>query len=371
LSRTVRAESFKEKHMRQATTWFAMGLLLLGVSATRALEPQQQARSAREFRKESIRKDVADLKDKDGDIRRKAAENLAFLASLDPQTKADVAAAASQALTDALKDKRGDVRAAVAWTLGEIGPEAKTAVSALIVALKHDQDARVTRAVIIALGRIGPNAKEATPALVEIVSNGGANEQDTWEALGQIGPEAGEAVPELIKIFEAATRNPNRQRRVAEVMGKIGDDKAIQWLIRLTKDRNKFGLVGLTESGSKAEPAVPVLIDILKAGNKEKGDEGEELVWFRIAALGVLKKIGPDAKDAVPVLVEIVQGTQGESSTLPHFAAEVLGAIGPTAKAAVPALSEAYDTEDTVLKQSIGKALKQIDPEAAKKAGVR
>ena len=54
---------------------------------------------------------------------------------------------------EALKDKKVDVRLSAATTLGQIGPEAKAAVPALIEA-QNDEDARVRRFAASALDRI-------------------------------------------------------------------------------------------------------------------------------------------------------------------------------------------------------------------------
>ena len=79
---------------------------------------------------------------------------------VDPATKAKVAA-----LIEKLKDKDVDVREKAARDLGDIGPAAKDAVPALIVALK-DKDKNVRKYAAGALGRIGPAAKDAVPALI-------------------------------------------------------------------------------------------------------------------------------------------------------------------------------------------------------------
>lgn len=70
---------------------------------------------------------------------------------------------------------------------GNPPPEAKTAVPALIEALKAKDDARAT--VIAALGDIGPDAKEAVPALMVLLKD-----DDQWtrdrvnEAIKKIAP---------------------------------------------------------------------------------------------------------------------------------------------------------------------------------------
>ncbi len=70
-------------------------------------------------------------------------------------------------------------------------------------------------------------------------------------------------------------------------------------------------------------PAVPQVIRVLS-------DPDEET---RLAAVGVLGEIGPQAKEAVPALMKMVK----EGSSMERWAAlEALGNIGPAAKAAVP-----------------------------------
>jgi HEAT repeat protein len=49
----------------------------------------------------------------------------------------------------------------------------------------------------------------------------------------------------------------------------------------------------------------------------------------------------------------------------------MLGKIGPEAKDAVPALVEGLKNNETIVRWEAGRALKKIDPEAAEKAGLR
>lgn len=65
-------------------------------------------------------------------------------------------------------DPVGDLVGKAAQSLGEIGPDAKPAVPALIAALKN-ANARIDAAN--ALGSIGPGAKEAIPKLQEIIED--------------------------------------------------------------------------------------------------------------------------------------------------------------------------------------------------------
>lgn len=74
------------------------------------------------------------------------------------------------ALMQALDDRDGDVRAWAAQTIGEIGPEAKVAVSLLLTLLRNgDEGSR--NSSCIALGKIGPAAKDALPALRQALND--------------------------------------------------------------------------------------------------------------------------------------------------------------------------------------------------------
>jgi HEAT repeat protein len=69
-----------------------------------------------------------------------------------------------------LKGAAPYTRNAAAYAIGGMGPDAKAAVPALIVALK-DPEAAVRFPVCIALREIGPSAKDAIPALTETLDD--------------------------------------------------------------------------------------------------------------------------------------------------------------------------------------------------------
>ena len=91
---------------------------------------------------------IADLKSSEEGERVKAARLL-------PDRKED-AAQVVPALTEALKDKEGDVRWSAAIGLGSFGEQARDAIPALQAA-QRDRDARVREAAAVALSRIDPN----------------------------------------------------------------------------------------------------------------------------------------------------------------------------------------------------------------------
>jgi HEAT repeat protein len=70
----------------------------------------------------------------------------------------------------------------------------------------------------------------------------------------------------------------------------------------------------------------------------------------------------------VPVLVELVKDPEGKNRRL---AAQGLKVVGPDARSAIPALIEALADGDPKVRIVVEAALNAIDPEVADGAGVR
>src|SRR5207244_666183 len=109
--------------------------------------------------KKAIQPLIGLLKDRDADVRRKAAEAL-YSIGPDPS--------AVPKLIDALGDSDGDVRRTAAEVLGLLGPEGGTVVPSLITSL-NDPVLGVRWAAAEALGTIGPSAKEAVQGITRLV----------------------------------------------------------------------------------------------------------------------------------------------------------------------------------------------------------
>jgi HEAT repeat protein len=80
-----------------------------------------------------------------------------------------------------------------------------------------------------------------------------------------------------------------------------------------------------------------------------------------------LREIGPPAKTAVPALIWAL----GDVRYIRSTAADALRAIGPeSVKTAVPALVRLLKDDDAEVRSAAIKALKVIEPQAAKQAGI-
>jgi HEAT repeat protein len=188
-------------------------------------------------------------------------------------------------LLNALKHEKA--RPGVVYVLGEIGPDAKPAVAAL-VKLLDDPSEEVRHEVLIALGKIGAGAKEAVPALIKVLqgSEGPACYGAAY-ALGRIGPDAEAAKPALLKTLECK------------------DESAVllaAWAIALQCD-------------DCAAKVVPILIQALS----------DPAPKYRAEAAAALKAFGSRAKAALPALKK---ATEDEDPQVRKSAAAAIVAIG-------------------------------------------
>jgi len=144
-----------------------------------------------------------------------------------------------------------------------------------------------------------------------------------------LGPTAKDAVPALIEIYE---QNISDRSQDAAVMS--------------------LGFIG-----PAAETAIPLLA---KATNNPDWGMRADTAW----AIGQIHA-APDL--AVPALIQFLH------DPVPHVrdnAANALWSFGTDAKPAVPALVEALKDSDIMVYDSAVGLIRQLDPDAAAKAGI-
>jgi HEAT repeat protein len=332
------------------------------------------------------------MKDHDGKVRLGA---LAALEQIGPEAKAAV-----PALVDAMKDHDGKVRLGALAALEKIGPEAKAAVPALVDAMKERNPEQRYLAVKV-LGRMGPEAKDALPALANASKDGDAKVRDAAigalaaavtmqgltellkdkdpairsgaaRALRRIGPKAKEAVPALTELLK--DKDWEVQIAAASALLEIGPEAqiaAIRFWVERLKDKDprtvEEGWFHLSQVGSAA---MPVYRELLKDPAIRSG-AGQFMV-----VIGAPKK-----KELVPTLIALLKDKEPEARS---WAALCLGIIGPAAKDAVPTLLPLLQDNSEIelrffngdkvkgkISEVAAGALKAIDPEAAKEAGVK
>ena len=173
------------------------------------------------------------------------------------------------------------------------------------------KDSDVRRQAAKQLSEMGQDAKGAFNALVKALKD-----EDVFvrrfaaQALGAIGTEVKGTVPALTAALK------DRDKRViqaaVESLGKMGS-YGVKPLMDLLKDKNqepptRLKIVqALGKAGKDAKDAVPVLADVVKEGGKRNDPNA---MTIRTEAAIALSNIGPDAKDAVEALEAIATDKQ-------------------------------------------------------------
>ncbi len=323
---------------------------------------------------------IAALADRDEHVRLAAAR---ALGSIGPG-----AAAAVPALAKALDDPLGSVTLEAADALGHIGAASLPAIIARL------QDQNMQPIMIMVIGQLGPEAKDAVPALIKLLdSSDDPIRREVMLALGSIGPGANAAVDKLLAMLQ------NQQAKLrpgaAYALARIGAVQAVPTLkqtVKETGDRllamsSAWALVtlepqnaefvaialpqlisGLTHElalvrteaanalgriGPRADAAVPALVKAARDPDPT----------VRLAAIGALGEMGPvAAKDAAPVLSVLIDHTDPD---LRRSAADAVGRMGASARGAIPALQQMQTLNDPIDRSMATIALVRIDPQPA------
>jgi uncharacterized protein (TIGR02996 family) len=153
--------------------------------------------------------------------------------------------------------------------------------------------------VLRALGRL----ERPTPAVLAVLRQ--AVRTDTegrrpgpYDALEDLGPSAAEAIPDLA---EAARQGNFRAALVLGHMGRAGVDRLIELLDSPDHGVRIDALRGLCEAGEGALPALPRLIQFLRADHADRPTHETNRLLHDVC--GTIRAIGPAAGAAVPDLV--------------------------------------------------------------------
>ena len=110
--------------------------------------------------------------------------------------------------------------------------------------------------------------------------------------------------------------------------------------------------------GPEAKAAVPALIQALRGGNSQISKTFYPTVHCNAA--DSLVQIGSQAKEVVP---DLIQALNDPDESVRYYVAEVLGRIEPKDKSAVPALTQALNDPDRAVRRNAAWALKKINIE--------
>lgn len=177
--------------------------------------------------------------------------------------------------------------------------------------------------------------------------------------LGYLGRQANNASPDLIKLLHDE-QNDGVRGNVADALWEIGPAEMpeVRELIELVKDRDVyvrlyagFALGYFTPQYSDQKKVVFALIAATK-------DQDSVVRWVAVKGLA---RLGSTARDAVPVLIQILHDPR---IPLRAQAITALGLMGADALEAVPALLDVlYHTDDYSTQLRTAMSLARIGPE--------
>eukprot|EP00913_Durusdinium_trenchii_P028506 g26734.t1 len=287
-------------------------------------------------------------------------------------------AKAVPALRTSLKTRTGDAAVWSAYTLGEIGPPARSAVSDLAAALRSS-DSALRAAAARALGKIGPPAATAVKPLAQALSDPQPDVRiGAAVALGQLGPSAKHSAPQLISVLtdprvrdaartalvrigRAAFTSLNTARKnnrvrfdVTQIMLEI-DSKTSQ---RLGIDKTtpddipalKTVLNDPLRNAADRTAAANALARLPKKGTPLLIAAFEKEFAARTAA-AAFARVGPVA---VPALIASLSH---RNPAVRSTAADAIGHIGAAASQAAPALIERLSDKDRTVRYHTVRAL--------------
>jgi HEAT repeat protein len=296
---------------------------------------------------------LRELRDKDPEVRRNAANNMGELsgAQQDKQVREQARQFGVPALIHALKDADVDVRQQSAFSLGVIHGDLQATVPALVEALR-DTYADVRESAAKGLGLLGPDAQTAVPALIEALKDRDeAVAAEAANALGNIGVQPQLAVPALTKALK--NDRSDVVRAAAHALIKYGREgrTSVSSLIELLNNSDDvhrfFAARVLAAIGPDAQAAVPALTNSLRDRDPAA----------RLGAAGALAAIGQRQPEALSIAIRLLTD---EDANIRALAAGVLGTFGKDAQPALPILTKALDDEDDNVRWVAAVALEKI-----------
>jgi HEAT repeat protein len=224
-----------------------------------------------------------------------------------------------------LKDKEAPVRTLAAIGLGQIGPKAKSAVPALLEALKDTEPAVVAQAAQTLIRIDEAHLKTAASALVSLLRREPGRSHAVY-GLRILGPRVAPLVIPVLGDNDRGVRDGAEQ-----VLASFGEPVIPLLIETLGSEQPQFRISAaatLTRAAGSAGKAIPALVKALK--------DTEASVRFR-AAVALVEIDRSAAVPAIPVLLEALQSTAQEEFVQ---AAGALRQMGPKATTAGPALRE-------------------------------
>ena len=210
------------------------------------------------------------------------------------------------ALRLGLRHKNASVRAGTLEAIGlsEMTFAAETLIPDIMKLLKYDEEDDVRRAIFRTLSELKLQPAVILPAIIEaLASDDELDAESAVDALWKMGPFAGPALPALEK---AAMGHPVVEVRRRSLFAMMAVDpsgksaiKALTHGLKDTRSANPWSgsnvqneaIELLTFQASKASPAIPTLLQLLKSDDVRASHWRYAEITFTLAALGVAASV--------------------------------------------------------------------------------
>ena len=261
----------------------------------------------------------------------------------------------AQKITGALADLGSSDEAkkiAAIDQLGQLGATAAVDKSGVVDALaaQLQSSSPVVQAhAAHALGQMGAKAKPASEALIALVgSDDETLRREAVRALAKIRPGPKRTVPALARLL--ADGSPTVRTSALHALAEVGAPAVPMLIEALGNDKTDYwAMLVLAELGPDAKDAIPALVEQLSSNRAENRRE----------ALICLGKIGPASASAIPALEKLLDARRGDAVLGVAF---VLGSIGPEAKKAADRLKPYVADPDQLTRMTCAWAIAKTNP---------
>ena len=175
------------------------------------------------------------------------------------------------------------------------------------------------------------------------------------QMLALLGPKAKEAAPALVAEMRSEPSHalPDPKMEAAKALWKVDSARYLEELKGKNREEKWTAVFALIYIGPEAKDAIPTLVEMIKNHRDNN----------RPHALLALGHLDPDANLALPLLVDALHDRLGQYARM--MAAQGLEAMGVKAQPAAQDLREALDDEDILVRVHAAGALWVVDKQTA------
>ena len=211
---------------------------------------------------------------------------------------------------------------------------------------------RFVVAVVLVLAGCG--SSEVAESVERLQSEEAAVRQSGARQLAEMKGERTESIPTLIHSLDDA--DSDVRRLSAAALGRQGASasEAVSALIeRLSREDEQSVQLAIAYAIVQIDPTRLEPLGVLMDSVRRR----------EVGSIVKLQQMGPAAKDAVPLLTEVLRDSR---SLIRLQAVQALEAIGPDAKSALPALKRLQNDRDESVRDSAVSAVRSIEQSSVK-----